>query len=84
VFSATFVQGHHAANAKGGAATFRFMLIEGSVVQLPLTLDQVIGKTGKVIGGEFRLDDGDVVQKVAASGLVLHFIAWQGSLDDPD
>lgn len=68
------------ANAEPQA--FRFTLVEGTVVQLPLPLDQVIGKTGKVIGGEFLLNDGDVVQKIAASGLVSYLIAWQGTLDN--
>jgi hypothetical protein len=67
---------------KGEPQAFRFTLVDGTVVQLPLPLDQVIGKTGKVIGGEFLLDDGDVVQKIAASGLVSYLIAWQGSLDN--
>jgi hypothetical protein len=61
---------------------FRFTLIEDCVVQFPLPLNQVIGQTGKVIGGEFWLDNGDVVRKVAASGQVRHFIARQGNLDD--
>jgi hypothetical protein len=68
------------ANAEPRA--FCFTLVEGTVVQLPLPLDQVIGKTGKVIGGEVLLNDGDVVQKIAASGLVSYLIAWQGSLDN--
>jgi hypothetical protein len=51
-------------------------------ITFPLRLDQVIGKTGKVLGGEFLLNDGDVVQKIAASGLVSYLIAWQGSLDN--
>jgi hypothetical protein len=68
--------------AKAEPQAFRFILIEGTVVQLPLPLDQVIGKTGQVIGGEFLLNDGDVVQKIAASGLVSYLIAWQGSLDN--
>jgi hypothetical protein len=62
----------------------RFTLVEGAVVQLPLPLDQVIGKTGKVIGGEFLMDDGDVVQKIFSSGMERYYIAWQGSLDHPD
>jgi hypothetical protein len=49
-----------------------------------LPLDQVIGKTGKVIGGEFLLDDGDVVQKIFSSGMDRYYIAWQSSLDHPD
>lgn len=63
---------------------FRFTMIEGIVVQLPLPLDEIIGKTGKVIGGEFLLNDGDVVQKVAASGHVSYLIPWQGASDDRD
>jgi hypothetical protein len=68
--------------AKAEPQAFRFTLLEGTVVQLPLPLDQVIGKTGKVIGGELLLNDGDVVQKIAASGLVSYLIAWQGTLDN--
>lgn len=63
---------------------FRFTLVEGAVVRLPLPLDQIVGKTGKVIGGEFLLDDGDVVQKIFSSGMDRYYIAWQGSLDHPD
>jgi hypothetical protein len=37
-----------------------------------------------VIGGEFLLDDGDVVQKIFSSGLISHLIAWQGNLDTRD
>jgi hypothetical protein len=69
---------------KSEPQAFRFTLVEGCVVQLPLPLNEVIGQTGKVIGGEFWLDDGDVVRKVAASGQVRHFIAWRGNLDDLD
>jgi hypothetical protein len=63
---------------------FRFTLVEGAVVQLPLPLDEIIGKSGKVIGGEFLLDDGDVVEKIYSSGMERYHIAWQGSLDHPD
>ena len=37
-----------------------------------------------MIGGEHLLDDGDVVQKIYASGMVLYLIAWQGNLDRQD
>jgi hypothetical protein len=67
--------------AKAEPQAFCFTLMEGTVIQLPLRLDQVIGKTGKVISGDFLLNDGDVVQKIAASGLVSYLIAWQGGLD---
>lgn len=67
---------------KAEPRAFRFTLIEDAVIPLPLPLDQVIGKTGKVIGGEFWLNDGDVVQKIAASGMISYLIAWQGTLDD--
>jgi hypothetical protein len=63
---------------------FRCTLVEGAVVRIPLPLDQIIGKTGKVIGGEFFLDDGDVVQKIFSSGMERYHIAWRGSLDHPD
>jgi hypothetical protein len=63
---------------------FRFTMLEGTVVKLPLPLNEVIGKTGKVIGGEFLLNDGDVVQKIAASGQVSYLIPWQGNIDDRD
>lgn len=69
---------------KAEPQAFRLMLVEDAVVQAPLLLDQAIGNSGKVIGAEFWLEDGDVVQKVAASGQVRHFIAWQGSLGEPD
>jgi hypothetical protein len=64
---------------------FRFtMVVEGMVVQLSLPLDQIIGKSGKVIGGEFLLNASDVVQKIAASGLVSYLIPWQGNINDRD
>jgi hypothetical protein len=44
----------------------------------------VIGRSGKVVGGDFSLDDGDVVQKIAASGMISYLIAWQGYLDNQD
>src|SRR5690242_14379497 len=69
---------------KAEPQAFRFTLIEGTVVRLPLPLDQVIGKTGQVIGGEFLLNDGDVVQKIAASGTISHLIPWRGNIDDRD
>jgi hypothetical protein len=63
---------------------FRFTLVEGAVIRIPLPLDQIIGKTGKVIGGEFLLEDGDVVQKIYSSGMERYYIAWQGGRDHPD
>jgi hypothetical protein len=63
---------------------YRFTVIEDTVVQLPLPLDQLVGKTGRVIGGEFLLNDGDVVRKVAATGMVSYLIPWQGNIDDRD
>jgi hypothetical protein len=76
------MQDHNARTAEAEPQAFPFTLVEGTVVQLPSPLDQVLGATGKVVGGEFLLDDGDVVQKIAASGLVSYLIAWQGSLDN--
>lgn len=70
--------------AKTEPQAFRFTQIDDVIVRLPLPLDRVIGTSGKVIGGEFPLNDGDVVQKVAASGLISYLIAWQGALDRPD
>lgn len=67
--------------AKAEPQAFRFTQVDNVMVRLPLPLDRVIGTSGKVIGGEFQLDDGDVVQKVAASGLVSYLIAWQGVLE---
>jgi hypothetical protein len=70
--------------AKAEPQAFRFTQVDNAIVRLPLPLDRVIGTSGKVIGGEFPLNDGDVVQKVAASGLISYLIAWQGVLDRPD
>ncbi len=69
---------------KAEPQAYRFAMIEDTVVQLPLPLDQVVGKTGKVIGGEFLCNDGDVVQKVAATGMISYLIPWQGNIDDRD
>ena len=69
---------------KAEPQAYRFTMIEDTVVQLPLPLDQVVGKTGRVIGGEFLLNDGDVVRKVAASGMISYLIPWQGNIDDRD
>jgi hypothetical protein len=63
---------------------FRFTPVEGQVIRVPLLLDSVIGKTGRLIGGKYLLDDGDVVQKIYASGMVLYLIAWHGNLDRQD
>ena len=63
---------------------FRFTSVGGHVIRIPLLLDQVIGKAGKLIGGEYLLEDGDVVQKRYASGMVLYLIAWQENLDRQD
>jgi hypothetical protein len=43
-----------------------------------------VGKTGKPIGGDYLLEDGDVVQKIYASGMAMYLIAWQGNLDRQD
>jgi hypothetical protein len=63
---------------------FRFTLFEDAVIRIPLLLDHVMGKAGKGVGGEFLLDDGDVIQKIYASGMILYLIAWQGNLDRQD
>jgi hypothetical protein len=70
--------------SKAEPEAFRFTPVGGDVIRVPLLLDQVIGKTGKLIGGEFLLDDGDVIQKIYASGMILYLIAWQGNLDRQD
>jgi hypothetical protein len=70
--------------SKAEPEAFRFTPVAGDVIRIPLLLDQVIGKTGKLIGGEFSLDDGDVIQKIYASGMILYLIAWQGNLDRQD
>jgi hypothetical protein len=70
--------------SKAEPEAFRFTPVGGDVIRIPLLLDQVIGKTGKLIGGEYLLDDGDVIQKIYASGMVLYLIAWQGNLDRQD
>jgi hypothetical protein len=69
---------------KAEPQAYRFTVIEDTVVQLPLPLDQLVGKTGRVIGGEFLLNDGDVVRKVAATGMISYLIPWQGNIDDRD
>jgi hypothetical protein len=70
--------------SKAEPEAFRFTRVGGDVIRIPLLLDQLIGKTGKLIGGEFLLDDGDVIQKIYASGMILYLIAWQGNLDRQD
>jgi hypothetical protein len=70
--------------SKAKPEAFRFTLFGGAVIRIPLLLYQVVGKTGKLIGGDFFLDDGDVIQKIYASGMVLYLIAWQGNLDRQD
>ena len=70
--------------SKAEPEAFRFTSLGGDVIRIPLLLDQVVGKTGKLIGGEYLLEDGDVVQKTYASGMVLYLIAWQGNLDRQD
>jgi hypothetical protein len=70
--------------SKAEPEAFRFTSVGGDVIRIPLLLDQVVGKTGKLIGGDYFLEDGDVVQKIYASGMVLYLIAWQGNLDRQD
>jgi len=70
--------------SKAEPQVFRFAEVEGIVVQIPLPLDQIIGRSGRLIGGEFLLNDGDVVQKIYSSGMILYRIAWQGHLERQD
>jgi hypothetical protein len=70
--------------SKAEPEAFRFTPVDGLVIRIPLLLDQLVGKTGRLIGGEFLLDDGDVIQKIYASGMVLYLIVWQGNLDRQD
>lgn len=70
--------------SKAEPEAYRFTRFGGDVIRIPLLLDGVVGKTGKLIGGEYLLDDGDVIQKIYASGMVLYLIAWQGNLDRQD
>jgi hypothetical protein len=69
---------------KAEPEAFRFTRVGSDVIRVPLPLDRVMGKTGRLIGGEFLLDDGDVSQKIYASGMILYLIAWQGNLDRQD
>lgn len=69
---------------KAEPKAFRYTHFEGDVIRIPLLLDQVFGETGRLIGGKFLLDDGDVVQRVYASGMTLYVVAWQGNLDRQD
>ncbi len=70
--------------SKAEPEAYRFTRVGGDAIRIPLLLDRVMGKTGKLIGSEFLLDDGDVIEKIYASGMILYLIAWQGNLDRQD
>ena len=70
--------------SKAEPEAFRFTLVGGDVIRIPLLLDRVLGKTGRLIGGEYLLENGDVVQKIYATGMILYLIAWEGNLDRQD
>ena len=70
--------------SKAEPEAYRFTRVGGDVIRIPLLLDGVVGKTGRLFGGEYLLDDGDVIQKIYASGMVSYLIAWQGNLERQD
>jgi hypothetical protein len=69
---------------RGEPHAMRFTNVDGVVVEFPLTLDQIVGKSGNVLRGDFLLEHGDVVWKTAASGISEFIVAWPGTFEDGD
>jgi hypothetical protein len=69
---------------RGEPRAVRFTNVNGIVVQFPLTFDQIVGKSGNVLRGDFPLEQGDVVWKIAANGISEFVIAWPGIFEDHD
>lgn len=58
--------------------------MNGIVVQFPLTFDQIVGKSGNVLRGNFFVEHGDVVWKIAANGTSDFVVVWPGTFEDRD
>jgi hypothetical protein len=69
---------------RGEPHAMRFTNVDGVVVEFPLTLDQIVGKSGNVLRGDFLLEHGDVVWKTAANGISEFIVAWPGTFEDGD